>query len=270
MIPLAYEFVAGGLAIGIVLGATGAGGAILSVPLLTLFYALNIQQAAPIGLFAVAVASGLASFLGLREGIVRYKAGLLMAGAGMLCTPLGLWVAQRVPNEPLVLLFAALLLWVGWRMWHNNHELTHDGSSSFTEHDFICERSDVSGKFIWTLPCARILALTGMLAGFLSGLIGVGGGFIIVPSLKQNTNLDMRSIVATSLTVICLVSVTSVALAAGHGLVDWALAVPFALGTVGGMLFGKRLGRHVSLGFQARSFAVLACLAAGLMVFKLL
>jgi uncharacterized membrane protein YfcA len=107
------------------------------------------------------------------------------------------------------------------------------------------------------------------LAGFLSGLIGVGGGFIIVPSLKSNTNLDMRSVVATSLAVIAVVSAGGVAVSASHGALDWSIGLPFSLGTVLGMLGGRYLAKQISQQMLSRGFATLAIIAAALMLQKL-
>ena len=278
--PFMFEIITLGFAIGVVLGATGAGGAILSVPLLTVALHLTVSQAAPIGLFAVSVASSIAALMGLYEGIVRYKAAVLMAGMGVVCAPLGLWLAQRLPNTPLVIVFVVVLLLVAWRMWrsvgadNSADELTSTKASMPTPmqtsvQSFTCERSDTSGRFIWTLPCARALAATGGVAGFLSGLIGVGGGFIIVPSLKKNTNLDMRAIVATSLAVITLVSISGVVIAADQGLMDWHIGLPFAVGAVAGTLAGRLLGKHLPSTIQARGFSMLAVVAAVLMVIKL-
>ena len=274
--PFMLEIMTLGLAIGVVLGVTGAGGAILSVPLLTVGLHLTVSQAAPIGLFAVSVASSIAALIGLYEGIVRYKAAMLMAGMGVVFSPLGLWLAQRLPNAPLVMVFVVVLLVVAWRMWRSAaaNDLAQESASTQTStqasaQSFTCERSDTSGRFIWTLPCARALAATGGVAGFLSGLIGVGGGFIIVPSLKKNTNLDMRAIVATSLAVITLVSISGVVIATHQGLMDWHMGLPFAAGTVAGTLAGRLFGKHLSSAIQARGFAILAVAAAALMVIKL-
>lgn len=272
---LLFEILALGLAIGLVLGTTGAGGAILSVPLLTLALPLSVQQASPIGLMAVALASGIAAALGLLDGIVRYKAAALMASLGLLLSPLGFWAAQRLPHAPLVIIFSAVLCVVAIRMWRNSPEATSSADSTNNANTVLadstlrCVQSETTGKFIWTLPCARALALTGAVAGFLSGLIGVGGGFIIVPSLKNNTNLAMHSVVATSLAVIALVSAGGVVVAATHGLMDWSIAIPFSLGTVLGMLGARKLAKRLPSGLVSRGFAILALLAAGLMLLKL-
>lgn len=260
-----------GVLVGVVLGVTGAGGAMLSVPLLTVFLSLSVSQASPIALFAVAVSSAVAALLGLFEGTVRYKAAALMAATGWCFAPLGLWLAQRVPNAPLVLLFAAVLLWVAWRMWRSEASAQSNEAEMFNNaaQTFNCERSDVSGRFVWTWPCARTLAFTGGVAGFLSGLIGVGGGFIVVPSLKKNTNLNMPSIVATSLAIIALVSTSGVVVAAHNGWMDWRIATPFALGTLAGMGGGKWLAGRLPVVLQTRGFALLLVAAAGVMVGRL-
>jgi uncharacterized membrane protein YfcA len=267
---LAPDILSLGLFIGVVLGATGAGGGILSVPLLTLILNLSVSQAGPIGLLAVTVASMIAAILGLREGIVRYKAAALMATVGLLLSPVGFSLARRLPNAPLVILFAIVLIWVAIRMWRSpvpapllNEALSPSASV------FSCEQSASTGKFIWTLPCAQALGITGALAGFLSGLIGVGGGFIIVPSLKANTNLNMRSVVATSLAVIALVSAGGVVVSTSQGALNWSIGLPFTLGTALGIVGGRSFAKHLSQKTLSRGFACLAFIAAALMLQQL-
>ena len=106
-----------GLFVGLVLALTGAGGAIIAVPLLVFGLHLGMAQAGPVGLLAVALAATLGAALGWREGLLRYKAAALMAGAGLLTSPPGLWLAQRIPNAPLTVLFALVLGAVAWRMF---------------------------------------------------------------------------------------------------------------------------------------------------------
>jgi uncharacterized membrane protein YfcA len=126
------------------------------------------------------------------------------------------------------------------------------------------------GRLIWTLPCAWALAATGALAGLMSGLLGVGGGFIIVPSLSRYTNLPTRSIFATSLAVMALVSVGAVGAAAWQGGIAWAVALPFALGAVLALLAGRQLaarwaGVRLQQAFAMTcSFVSLLLLARGL------
>ncbi|WP_028220966.1 sulfite exporter TauE/SafE family protein [Paraburkholderia oxyphila] len=258
-----------GSVVGLILALTGAGGAIVAVPLLVFGLGLGVAQAAPIGLFAVALAAGIGALLALREGKVRYKAAALMAATGAVISPAGLWVAHRVPDAPLTLVFALVLARVAWRMFQQKRGAEHDLHSGAEPcpSDLPCRLNLERGKLDWTAPCARALALSGAAAGFLSGLLGVGGGFVIVPALKRASDIPMQGIVATSLAVIALVSTAGVAASAASGHMLWLNALPFAAGALAGMLGGRGFSRHVSGARLQQSFAVFAgCVAVGMAV----
>ncbi|WP_027816748.1 sulfite exporter TauE/SafE family protein [Paraburkholderia bannensis] len=259
-----------GSVVGLILALTGAGGAIVAVPLLVFGLGLSVAQAAPIGLFAVALAAGIGALLALREGKVRYKAAALMACSGAVISPAGLWVAHRVPDAPLMLVFALVLTRVAWRMFNQPAaSAAHDlhGGAEPCPSDLPCRLNLERGKLDWTAPCARALALSGAMAGFLSGLLGVGGGFVIVPALKRASDIPMQGIVATSLAVIALVSISGVAASAASGHMLWVNALPFAAGALAGMLVGRSFARHVSGARLQQSFAVFAgCVAIGMAV----
>ena len=110
------------------------------------------------------------------------------------------------------------------------------------------------------------MAATGLVSGVLSGLLGVGGGFVIVPVLTRYTNLSMRSVVATSLAVIALVSVGAVAGAARQGAVDWGVALPFAVGAVCALVVGRAMVSRVSPRFVQQAFAVTSAVVAMLLL----
>ncbi len=248
-----------GALVGLVLALTGAGGGVLSVPLLVFVLHLPLNQAGPVGLLAVALSAGIGAALGLRDRLVRYRAAAVMAGFGMAASPIGLWLAQRVANRPLAILFGVVLAGSSIRMlMQGRRALSAAPGASLTDlgHRPLCVLDDVSGRLIWTLTCARAMAAAGLLSGLLSGLLGVGGGFVIVPALRSVTSLPMRSIVATSLAVIALVSVTGVLTAALLGSMPWPIAWPFALGAAIGLTVGRRAARrlegtHLQLGFAA-------------------
>lgn len=248
-----------GLLIGVLLALTGAGGGILAVPLLVFGVHMGVAQAGPIALMAVGMAAGIGALLGLRAGIVRYKAALLIAGAGMLLSPVGLWLAGRIDNRWLSVLFAMVLMYVAWKTWHGART---PASRDVSEAARVCARSPVTKRFIWTRPCAAALGLSGTVAGLLSGLLGVGGGFVMVPVLKRYTDLTMQSVVATSLAVIALVSVTGVAASAVNGAIDWTIALPFTGGAVAGMFAGRTVSAHLSGPHVQMGFAAIASLVA--------
>jgi uncharacterized membrane protein YfcA len=249
-----------GLAVGVLLALTGAGGGILAVPLLVFGLQMGVAQAGPIGLLAVGMAATLGAILGLRDGIVRYRAAFLIAVAGMLVAPIGLWLAHRIENRWLSMLFALILLLVAARTLHQARQRTpaprrpRDAAPP-------CMRDAYSGRLVWTSSCTRALAVSGTVAGLLSGLLGVGGGFVMVPALQRYTNLDMRSVVATSLAVIALVSVSGVLASAASGTIAWPVALPFSAGALAGMLGGRLVsarlaGPHLQIGFAVLAAAV--------------
>jgi uncharacterized membrane protein YfcA len=256
-----------GAVVGLILALAGAGGGILAVPLLVFGMHLTIMQAAPVGLIAVGAASAFGAVLGLREGLVRYRAAALIGITGMLLAPLGVRLARLIPNQPLMVAFAIVLAWVALRMFKQ----ARGGQAARVEQTQLpCVLNPSEGRLIWTLPCAWALAGTGVVSGVLSGLLGVGGGFVIVPSLSRYTNLAVRSIFATSLAVIALVSIGGVSAAAWQGAIAWHIALPFALGAIVALLAGRLIaarlaGARLQQGFAVTSAAVsLLLLARGL------
>lgn len=250
-----------GALVGLVMGLTGAGGGILAVPLLVFGLQMPLVEASPLGLLAVALASGAGALAGLRLGLVRYRAAVLVALAGIGSSPFGIWLAHRLDTQMLSLAFAAVLLWVAYR----NMAAGHQREAVMRAAAPPCMRDAASGRFIWTSPCALRLVLAGCVAGVLSGLLGVGGGFVMVPALQRYTDLAMQSVVRTSLAMIALISLSGVAAGLTGGHLDAATALPFALGATGGMLLGGRLserlaGTHLKVGFGA----VCAAVAAGM------
>jgi len=255
-----------GALVGLLLALTGAGGGILAVPLLVFALHLGLAQAAPIGLLAVGLAAAMSAGLGLRDGIVRYRAAALMGGFALVLAPLGVAAAQRVPNAPLTLAFAAVLALSSWRMWRRARvALRPRGGIERAALPCVLDARD--GRLVWTRPCAQALALTGVAAGLLSGLLGVGGGFVIVPALTRFTELSARSVVATSLAVIALASIGGVGAAAWHGAIAWGIALPFAVGSVLASLVARAIaarvaGPRLQQGFALVSAGVAVLLAA--------
>ncbi len=257
-----------GLAIGIILALTGAGGGILAVPALVFGAHQSMAQAGPIGLLAVGMAAALGAVLGLRSGTVRYRAATLISMAGMILSPAGLWLAYRIDNRWLSVLFALVLLYVAYRTWWQAGQPARKAEGGDAAQP-PCIRSADSGRFIWTSRCARALALSGSIAGLLSGLLGVGGGFVMVPALQRVTDLEMKSVVATSLAVIALVSATGVVSSALAGTLNWPVAIPFSAGALGGMLVGRVVAARLAGPYLQKGFAVVSGMVALGMIAKI-
>jgi uncharacterized membrane protein YfcA len=251
--------------VGLILGLTGAGGAIMAVPLLVFGLHLQMAQAAPIAVLAVGLSAALGAVLGLRKGQVRYRAAGFMAATGILVSPLGLWAARRLPNAPLAILFAGVLGMVAWRMWNQG---ARPAAAAEAPRAPPCLLNASTGRLRWTAPCARALTGTGVIAGFLSGLLGVGGGFVIVPALRRASDLPMQAIVGTSLAVIALVSASGVAAAAAGGHLEWGIAAPFTAFAVLGMLAGRAVADRFPPRRLQQSFALFAGAVAAAMLVK--
>jgi uncharacterized membrane protein YfcA len=264
-LPTLAPSVALGAAVGVVMALTGAGGGILAVPLLVFGLHLPLPQAAPTGLIAVGAAAALAAVLGLREGIVRYRAAGFMGAFGVALAPVGVWLAARLPATPLLLGFAALLMWVSWRSWRPAHGAAADAPGGIS-----CRLDPDEGRLRWTGRCAQALAATGATAGLLSGLFGVGGGFVIIPALQRVSDLDLRSIQATSLTVIALVSTSGVVAAAASGALDWSVALPFGAGAVAALVAGRQMAQHLPAPLLRRAFGALTFVVALMMLARAL
>lgn len=248
---------------GLVLALAGAGGTIIAVPLLIFGLHFTVAQAAPVALLAVCLSAGIGALIAHRQRLVRYRAAGFIAITGIITAPLGIWLAQHLPNTPLTLLFAAVLLFVAVRM------LLHSKAPSQPPAEQPCESVSVpcrleydQGRLVWNWPCARALALSGAITGFLSGLLGVGGGFVVVPALQKATNLPMQSILATSLAVIALVSAMGVITASSLGGMNWLVALPFAAGALGGMLIGRLFASRLEGPRLQQAFALVAILVA--------
>lgn len=251
-----------GLIIGAISALTGTGGSILSIPLLMLGLDMQLTQAVPIALLATMSTASIGAIQGLRAGIVRYKTAQLMAVFGIAFAPLGIWLGKRVSTDILNWIFAVILMYVALRLWQQSSQTPTLNDCEATP---ACHTNPANSKLFWTASCTKRLIVTGSIAGLLSGLLGVGGGFVIVPSLRKVSNFDFQTILATSLMVIALVSTGSVLVYLLHGKIDWQICIPFVLSAVLSMLIIRVISHKIPSLVSQRLFAALALIAAALM-----
>lgn len=251
-----------GAVIGSIMGMTGAGGGVLSIPMLFFTQHLSVQQAAPIGLFAVGLSAILGAGFGMRDGIVRYRAAALIGSMGMIMAPVGMFISRYLPSRPLMIMFALVLLIAAWRVVYQQRE------SIVAMKPFVCKINPDSTRLKWSTSCVKVLASIGAVSGVLSGLLGVGGGFVIVPALSHYSNLNLRSIQATSLAVIGLVSLSAVLAAVASGRVIWAIAIPFALGAMSSLALTQKVAKRINTNHRQLAFACLVIVVSMLMLIK--
>jgi uncharacterized membrane protein YfcA len=246
-----------GAVVGLSLGLTGGGGAIFAVPLLVYGLSIDPRQAVGISLAAVG-ATSLVGFLGRwKASEVEVGTGLMFAVAGMIGAPFGSGLSAQIPESLLLTLFALLMLVVAVRMWRTAGSSNAEVSCTADDDDGPTCRRDAAGNLRLTSPCAVLLAVVGVLTGVLSGLFGVGGGFVIVPALVLYSGMAIHRAVGTSLLVITLVSASGVAshLWAGREIPIETTSY-FVVGGVLGMFAGIWTSRYISGPTLQKVFAV--------------
>lgn len=257
-----------GAVVGLSLGLTGGGGAIFAVPLLV--YGLGMPPRDAVGVSLAAVgATSLVGFVHrwmLRQ--VELPAGLLFAVAGMLGAPIGTWIGGALAEALLLTLFGAFMIVIALRMWRQTARPAHIAAECAAPGGVFtptCQR-DSAGRLMLTSRCAILLLCVGLGSGVLSGLFGVGGGFIIVPALVLFSRMPIHHAVGTSLMVISLVSVSGVTaqLLAGRTIPAGVTAL-FVLGGIAGLFGGHQIGRRLSGPALQRLFSV-AILAVAVFV----
>ena len=248
-----------GVLVGAVLGRTGAGGGILAVPALVVGLGWSMQQAAPVALIAVAGGAGIGAIEGLRRGLVRYRAAALMAVVGLPVTSLGVQVAHATSPRALTAVFAGVMVLAAVRLLQQARKAVPTESTA----KWVGRMDAATGRLAWNWTTAVVLAGIGALTGFATGLLGVGGGFVIVPMLRKLTNIPMHGIVATSLLVIAIVGVGGVLAALLHGAVlPRDVTLLFAFATAAGMLVGRGASARLSAAQIQIGFAVVLLLVA--------
>lgn len=246
-----------GTIVGFSLGLTGGGGAIFAVPLLVYGMAVEPRQAVGVSLITVA-GTALVGFLQrTRVGQVEFSTGLLFAVAGMITTPAGVWLSRQLPEALLLIAFGVLMLVIALRMWGKARQGEHAAVCVPVEDNAgpVCRRAP-DGKLKLTSRCALLLATVGLGAGVLTGLFGVGGGFVIVPALVAFSEMGMQRAIGTSLLIITLISLTGVVTQFVSGsTVAWLVTVSFLAGSIAGLFAGAALARRLAGPHLQRVFA---------------
>ena len=262
---LLVAVVAGAL-IGLSLGALGGGGSILAVPVLVYALGQSPAEATTGSLVVVGVTSLVGAVTAHRAGNVLLGRGLafgLVATGGAV---LGARASTAVPESVLLACFAVLMLVVGTllavRQWRGRRPST-DGERR-TRPRIDDPIITFSPTFACQCPRALQVLVTATAVGLLTGFLGVGGGFLVVPALLLALSLPMEYAAGTSLVVITVTSLTALAARAGSGVApDWWLVVALTAAASVGAVVGARVAaradtRRLSAAFTALVLAVAA------------
>lgn len=222
------------------LGLLGGGGSILTVPVLVYVLGYPVKTAIPMSLVVV----GLTALMGVaghaRAGTVQWRAALAFGPTAVLGAlagaQLGLMVAATLQLTvfAVIMIVASVAMWGGPGLW-------------------------LRGRIPGQAPPARhpvVVALLGAAVGMLTGLIGIGGGFLYVPALVLLAGLDMKHAVGTSLVLISLSAASGFVRYSGEISFDWVAIALFTGLAFLGVLGGTRLVAHVSQQALRKGFSV--------------
>lgn len=261
-----------GLVVGVALGLTGGGGSIFAMPLLIYGLHLSPREAVPASLVAVGTTALVGGLQSIRARLVVWQPAIVFVIGGILGAPSGVYVAHLVPAEWIVTGFAVFAAVVGTMMWTRARTRPDEARVVRKQP----ERSGASPICVLTpddqlrfsAPCALVLTVAGLGTGFLSGLFGIGGGFLIVPTLIFVTSIGVHSAIATSLLIIAAIGFSGALSALAAGAIVWPILVPFAIGGVLAMLAVRRFARRISGPQLQRVFSVLIVLVGVAMLVR--
>lgn len=208
--------------VGIALGLLGGGGSILTVPLLAYVAGMDAKQAIATSLLVVGVTSAFGAYSHARNGRVQWRVGLIFGAAGMAGAYAGGVLARFIPGPVLLIGFAVMMIGTAIAMLRGRRTIQAIGAGD--------------GR----LPIPKIVA-EGLVVGLVTGLVGAGGGFLVVPALALLGGLPMPVAVGTSLVVIAMKSFAGLAGYLSSVQIDWAAAAAVTIAAVAGALVGSRL-----------------------------
>ena len=263
--------VAFGLLIGVALGALGGGGSILAVPVLAHLAGQSAAAATATSLVAVGVAAAVAAVSHARAGRVRWDAAGAFLVTGIAGTWAGSTVSERLDGDVLLLAFSGLVLIAAYRMLTACPTCTNVGeeqalntAATLTSSTrpgttlLDADRQHVAEPVAAPKAARRVVLVVsaGSVVGFLTGLFGVGGGFVIVAALTLALGLTLPTAIGTSLAVIA--GNAAIALVfRGLGSVDWDIAGPFTVTMLVGSTVGALIAHRLPPARSLQAFAAL-------------
>ncbi|MFE7594745.1 sulfite exporter TauE/SafE family protein [Kitasatospora sp. NPDC057512] len=236
---------AAGAVVGLALGGLGGGGSMLAVPALVYLLGFSPELATTASLVIVAATSLTGLLAHARAGRVRWRTGALFAAAGLPAAMAAGALSAHLPGALLTGAFSVLAALAAWRMLKPPAKDAQERSASGVG------RSTAAGAGL----------------GAVTGLLGVGGGFLAVPALVSVLAFTMAEAVGTSLLVITANSLAALLPRLGSaGAIDWAVAAPFTGAAILGAWDGKRLADKLSGRTLQKAFAVALLAVAALML----
>lgn len=253
-----------GLATGTVLGLLGSGGSIIALPALIYLLHIEPKQAIAMSLGVVAVTATLTSVINWRRGLVDARVAMVFGLFGVIGTSAGSRLGLATPVIVQLGLFALVMYAAAWRMLRPAKAAAPAGSVVGVGGGAAA----LGNCQEFFSPCAGRIALLGVGVGVLTSLVGVGGGFLIVPALVLVSGLPMKTAVATSLAIVAANAGAGFAGYVGGVPVDWPVMGNFTAVTVLGSFIGARFSKRMSQDALKKAFAWFLVVVATYILFK--
>ena len=239
------------LAIGLSLGILGGGGSILTVPIFVYVMGYSAKQSIAMSLVVVGATSLVGALRHWRAGSFDVRAALVFGVLAMIGARIGAEVARLIPGIVQLSLLGVVMIVAAVLM---------------------LRRREATGEVQRPRPRNAITvaatAFVGLAVGVLTGLVGVGGGFLFVPSLVLLARLPMKTAVGTSLFVIALSTASGAIGYRGQATVPWNVVIWFTMIATGGIFVGTYLVRYVSQQALRRAFAYFLFGMAGFVLYQ--
>ena len=235
-----FFIILGGVAVGMLLGALGAGGSVITVPIFVFLLGQAPQVASASSLLVVAFIAATSIHGHARRKNIRFKSAVFLSVTASVGSTLGAWALKKVAGEAFLLGFAGLLVAGAFALWR------------------VPAKEEKPAPDLFSAPTWRgflRMAVLGLGIGFLTGFFGVGGGFLIVPALVVGMGFSMREAVGTSLVVVLAAAVAGLVPHVGRPL-PWGQVVPFALAGALGSLLGQKAAQRFNTHGLRRAFSV--------------
>lgn len=233
------------LLIGLSLGLLGGGGSILTLPILTYAAGMETKAAIAASLFVVGVTSATGAIAHARAGRIQWRTGVVFGAAGMVGAFIGGRLAAYVPGTVLIVAFALMMVATAIAMLRG--------------------RRAAARREVPVLPVGKVIA-EGVAVGLVTGIVGAGGGFLVVPALVLLGGLPMEIAVGTSLVVISMKSFAGLAGHLGHVDLDWPITLAITAAAVVGSFAGGALAGRIPPDRLRRAFGVFVLVMAALML----
>jgi uncharacterized membrane protein YfcA len=251
-----------GVLTGLLLGILGSGGSIITMPALLYLLDVEPKPAIAMSLGIVGVTASIAALQHWRKGNVNLSVALVFSVFGAAGTFGGAKIGLIVPDLIQLMLFAAIMYMAAYRMLKppklnpGNSDLHIGGNGAA-----VIDNAAASARL-------GHIALHGIVVGVVTGIVGVGGGFLIVPSLVLLSGLSMKQAVGTSLVIVSAKSFAGLAGYAGAVAIDYALMGTFTAVAVGSGVVGGYVSSHISANVLKKGFAGFLVLVATYIVLK--